>query len=56
MATIPPGVAVHVLPTGRNPRARYNDLTKLRYNHGDSIAVDIDRAYRAASDHLAAIA
>ncbi|MFW2332707.1 patatin-like phospholipase family protein [Ilumatobacter sp.] len=55
MATIPPGIEVHVLPTGRNPKARYNDLAKLRYNHGDSIAVDIERSYRAASDHLAAI-
>lgn len=29
--------------------------SKLRYNHGNSIAVDIERAYRAAADHLAAV-
>jgi NTE family protein len=53
LATLPPGVEVHVLPTGRNPDAKYNDLAKLRYNDGDAIGSDIQRAYRATADHLA---
>lgn len=52
LATLPSDVTVHVLPTGANPNARYNDLAKLRYNDSDSIASTIDLAYRASADYL----
>jgi NTE family protein len=55
LATLPPGVTVHVLPTGSNPHARFNDLNKLRYHRRDTIAANIERAYRATADHLGEI-
>jgi len=54
MATLPADVTVHVLPTGGNANAKYNDIAKLRYNHRDSIATRLDAAYRAAAEYLAA--
>ncbi len=54
MATLPPDVTVHVLPTGGNVNAKYNDIAKLRYNHRDSIATRLDAAYRASAEYLAA--
>ncbi len=53
MATLPPGVTVHVLPTGDSPRQKYNDIAKLRYNHRDTIASRLDAAYRASVEYLA---
>jgi NTE family protein len=53
LATLPSDVTVHVLPTGANPNAKYNDLAKLRYNDSDSIRSNIDLAYRASADYLA---
>lgn len=53
MATLPPDVTVHVLPTGSNPSAKYNDIAKLRYNARDSIDARFDRAYRDVVDFLA---
>lgn len=55
MANLPPDVTVHVLPTGANPKLRYNDMAKLRYNHRDSIASRLDAAYEATVEYLAAI-
>jgi NTE family protein len=52
MATLPAGVTVHVLPTGSNPSAKYNDIAKLRYNAHDSIDARFDRAYREVTDFL----
>lgn len=52
LATLPDGVTVHVLPTGADPRARYNDFDKLRYRHHEAIADSIERAYRATSAAL----
>jgi NTE family protein len=52
MATLPPGVEVHVLPTGGDSRSRYNDIAKLRYNHKNSITRNIDAAYHATGDYL----
>jgi hypothetical protein len=43
---------VHVLPTGGNPRAKYNDLAKLRYHRRDTIDASITRAYEATSRYL----
>ncbi len=48
-ATLPPEVTVHVLPTGSNPKAKYNDIAKLRYNSRDSIGARLDAAYRASA-------
>ena len=56
LATLPDGVTVHVLPTGSDPSAKYNDIAKLRYNHRRSIAVSIESAYRASSTYLARVA
>lgn len=53
LATLPRDVTVHVLPTGNNPRAKYNDLNKLRYHRRDTIAASVERAYLATSAYLA---
>lgn len=53
LATLPTGVNVHVLPTGKDPQAQYNDLNKLRYHRQDTISSGIERAYRATSRYLA---
>jgi NTE family protein len=53
MTTLPEGVTVHVLPTGANPKAKYNDIAKLRYNQRDSIRSRLDAAYRASAEYLA---
>ena len=53
MATLPPDVTVHVLPTGGSPKAKYNDIAKLRYNHRDTIASRLDAAYEASAEYLA---
>lgn len=55
LATLPSGVTVHVLPTGGNPNAKYNDLAKLRYQHHDTISSRVETAYRASSRFLAGI-
>jgi NTE family protein len=52
MATLPPDVTVHVLPTGGSPKAKYNDIAKLRYNHGDTIASRLNAAYEASAEYL----
>jgi NTE family protein len=52
MATLPSDVTVHVLPTGSDPSATYNDIAKLRYNSSDSIDARFDRAYRETVDFL----
>ena len=50
--TLPDGVDVHVLPTGIDPDMKFNDPSKLRYNHNRSIARDITRAYEETIDYL----
>ncbi len=52
LATLPHDVTVHVLPTGSNPKAKYNDIAKLRYNTRDSISARLDAAYRASAEYL----
>jgi NTE family protein len=49
LATMPPGVTAHVLPTGE-PKAP--KLTQLNYRDFRSVARRIDRAYRATSHYL----
>lgn len=46
-------VRVHVLPTGKPP-GRYNDPSKLRYNHQPAIRSHIEAAEEATNDYLAA--
>jgi NTE family protein len=53
LATLPPDVKVHVLPTGSKPTAKYNDIAKLRYNHRNSISAQFGAAYEASAAYLA---
>lgn len=55
MATLPPDVTVHVLPTGDSRKLKYNDIAKLRYNRRDTIGSRLDAAYRASVDYLASV-
>ncbi|MBB2910997.1 NTE family protein [Streptosporangium becharense] len=52
MAALPPGVEVHVMPTGGEARPGV-DLSQLRYRDISHISGYIERAYRASSDYLA---
>ena len=52
MENLPDGVTIHVLPTGLDPHAKFNDPSKLRYNHSTSIKGGIDRAYEETSKYL----
>jgi NTE family protein len=52
MADLPPGVEVHLLPTG-GPLGRVGTLGQLRYRDFALSALRIDRAYRASADYLA---
>ncbi len=54
MSAIPDGVAVHLLPTGGNPRAP--DLSQLRYRDKTMVGASIERAYAASGRYLAALA
>lgn len=49
LATLPPGVTVHVLPSG-DPAPP--GAANLRYRDFSGVAARIDRAYRAARGHL----
>ncbi len=49
LASVPPGVEVHVLPTGE-PKA-FNDLRQYRYRASD-VGDRIECSYRAASEYL----
>ncbi len=55
MDNLPEGVDIHILPTGLDPRAKFNDPSKLRYNHGASIRAGIDRAYNETADYLSQV-
>ena len=52
MDNLPEEITAHVLPTGVNPNRKFNDPTKLRYNHRASIDAGIDRAYQKSLDYL----
>jgi len=52
MENLPEGVTIHILPTGLDPHAKFNDPSKLRYNHKRSIAQGIERAYDETTDYL----
>ena len=54
MSDLPDGVAVHLLPTGGNPRAP--DLSQLRYRDKTMVGASIERAYTASGRYLSAVA
>lgn len=56
MANLPQGVTTHVLPTGSDPNAKFNDASKLRYNHSATIRTSIDQAYRETARYLERLA
>lgn len=51
MASLPPGVQVHVLPTGGSG-PRFNDLRQLRYRDFSDVSERIDRARTATAQYL----
>jgi NTE family protein len=55
MAAIPPGVTVHVLPTGAEAAAGV-DLSQLRYRDTSRVDEHIQRAYEASAAYLAGAA
>jgi NTE family protein len=52
LAALPPGVALHVLPSGEEAAPSAGDLRDLRYRDLSGIEARIDRAYAAAREHL----
>ena len=49
---MPPGVTLHVLPTGDEAQPSAGDLRNLRYRNLSGVPDRIDRAYAAAGDYL----
>jgi NTE family protein len=56
MAALPPGVEVHVLPTGAEDPPRYTDLSQLRYRDSSRTVERIERARAASAAYLAEVA
>lgn len=52
---LPSGVEIHVLPTGLDADMKFNDPSKLRYNHSQSITRGITRAYEETSRYLGSV-
>ena len=52
LAALPPGVALHVLPSGNEGPPAAGDLRSLRYRDFSGVPARIDRAYVAARDYL----
>lgn len=52
---LPDDVTIHVLPTGVDSDAKFNDPAKLRYNHSASIRIGIDQAYEETASYLKTI-
>jgi NTE family protein len=53
MASLPPGMTVHVLPAGADGQARGAELSQLRYRDVSRIDEHIERAYAASATYLA---
>jgi NTE family protein len=53
LATLPPEIEVHVMPTGQVDPPRYSDLSQFRYRDASQIGERIDRAHAASLDYLA---
>ncbi|QKW33246.1 patatin-like phospholipase family protein [Actinomadura sp. NAK00032] len=52
MATLPDGLAVHVLPAGGTPKKAGVDLAQMRYRNVSGIRAHIERAYQASLEYL----
>jgi NTE family protein len=52
LAAVPPGVTVHVLPTGDPAPGRYNDLSQLRFRDVRRVDKRIAYAYAATAEFL----
>ncbi|HVI38234.1 MAG TPA: patatin-like phospholipase family protein [Gaiellales bacterium] len=52
LAALPPGVTLHVLPSGEQASPAAGDLRNLRYRDFSGVPDRIDRAYVAASRYL----
>jgi len=52
LAALPPGVALHVLPSGEEAPPSAGDLRSLRYRAFSGVRDRIDRAHAAAAEHL----
>jgi NTE family protein len=52
LAALPPGVTLHVLPSGEQAPPAVSDLRNLRYRNVSGVPDRIDRAYVAASRYL----
>jgi NTE family protein len=52
LAALPPGVTLHVLPSGEQAPPAGSDLRNLRYRNVSGVPDRIDRAYVAASRYL----
>ncbi|HEY9412922.1 MAG TPA: patatin-like phospholipase family protein [Jiangellaceae bacterium] len=55
MASVPPGVTVHVLPSGDPDQPRFNDLSALRYRDTARVTERIRLAHHASAAYLAAL-
>jgi NTE family protein len=53
MASLPPGVTVHVLPAGVEAGQRGAELSQLRYRAVSRVDEHIERAYKASAAYLA---
>src|SRR5919201_3301622 len=56
MASLPPGVTVHVLPAGADADGRGADLSQLRYRDASRVDEHIRRAHDASAAYLAGVA
>lgn len=52
MASLPPGVTAHVLPSGETEHPRYDSLGQLRYKNFKSVDRHIKLAYQASASYL----
>jgi NTE family protein len=55
LASLPPGVTAHVLPTGEPKRETRAQLSELNYRDFKAVARRIDRAHRASAAYLAEV-
>ena len=52
LASLPPDIDVHVMPTGQEDPPRFTDLSQFRYRDTSKIPDHIRRAYEASSAYL----
>jgi NTE family protein len=56
LAALPPGVTLHVLPSGEERPPSAGDLRDLRYRDFSGVGDRIDRAHAAAGGYLDGVA